>query len=356
MIIFDPHPPYLHSCIIDQAGKKTEHRMLVGNGWKKSVQSCLEDRSRADGIGYVLHQGGEIVVQPSSRVSEKTLALLHESRMALPEHNEYTYRVCEYLYHAYPKLPHLVLCETAFFSRLPAEARTYAVPEELRDKHVGRYGASGITHEWAWRKLRTVYAASRKCVSVLLGDRSNIAAIEDGKPVETTAGFTPVEGIPSATSCGDIDPMIVFELNAKGMSILEINTLLSKESGFSGMLHAPRGFLDLIAPGVDAQVAEVRDIFQYSLLRHMGAMLSILGGADTILFVTENSEKASAFIRALCAQLSFLEPALRRTPRAKGNWLRFSKANAKTRFLALDFNRWEVLAETTRLAQMEASS
>jgi acetate kinase len=276
--------------------------------------------------------------------------------MALPEHNEYTYRVCEYLYHAYPKLSHILLCETAFFSRLPAEARIYAVPEELRDKHVGRYGASGIIHEWAWRNLRTVYPGSRKCVSVLLGDHSNIAAIEDGKPMETTAGFTPVEGIPSATSCGDIDPMIVFELNAKGMSILEINKLLSNDSGFSGMLQGTRGFLDLVAPDADAQVAEVKDIFQYSLLGHMGAMLNILGGADTILFVIENSEKVSAFIGALCAQLGFLEPALRRTLRNKGNWLWFSKANAKIRFVALDFNRWEVLAETTRLAQMEASS
>jgi acetate kinase len=264
--------------------------------------------------------------------------------------------VCEYLYRAYPSLPHVLLCETAFFSHLPAEAKTYAVPEELRDQHVGRFGATGIIHEWAWRTLQKDCPDVRKCVSVFLGDHPNIAAIEDGRPVETTAGFTPVEGIPSATSCGDVDPMIVFELHARGMTIREINKLLSSDSGFSGMLQKRCGFFDLIASDVDPQAAEVRDIFQYSLLQHMGAMINILGGADAILFETEDSEKAAGFIGGLCVQLRFFEPSLRATPRAEGNWLSFTKANAKTQFIALNFNRWEVLAEMARLAQMEALS
>jgi len=101
MIIFDPHPPFIDCCIVDLAGRKKEHRILVGDGWERSIESFLESVLLVDGIGYVLHQGGETVVQPSSRVSEDTLGLLHETISALPEHNEYTYRVCEYLYRAY---------------------------------------------------------------------------------------------------------------------------------------------------------------------------------------------------------------------------------------------------------------
>ncbi len=355
MIIFDPHPPYLFACVIDRSGRKTEHRILVGNDWERSVEACLEGSAGSDGIATVLHQGGELVVQPVTRVSEEALNLVRDSVVILPEHNEYTYRVCEHLFRAHPELPLEILCDTAFFSRLPLEASTYAVPEELRDRHVGRHGASGIVHEWAWRGLRKMYPGAHRCVSVVLGDHSNMAAIEDGTPIETTVGFTPVEGIPSITGCGDVDPMIVFELRARGLAMREINELLSNESGFSGMLLKRCGFLDVIAQNPDPKLANVRDIFEYSLLRHIGAMINVLGGADTILFETEDSGKAPSFIAGLCAELQFLEPALRGRPRTKGACTWFSTTNARTRLLAFHFNRWEILADTARLARMEAS-
>ena len=116
MIVFDPHPPFLDCLTIDPAGKKTERRILFDDGWQKAIAGCLDAGSRADGIAYVLHQGGEIVLQPSSLVSEGTLALLQEAVAVLPEHNECTYEVCDYLFRTYPTLSHVLLCETAFFT------------------------------------------------------------------------------------------------------------------------------------------------------------------------------------------------------------------------------------------------
>ena len=144
-------------------------------------------------------------------------------------------------------------------------------------------------------------------------------------------------------------------LHAKGMAIREINKLLSSDSGFSGMLERKCRFLDLVAADVDPRTAEVRDIFQYSVLKHIGAMINVLGGADIIVFETEESEKALAFMSGLFAQLQVFEPSFKAAPCVHGDRSWFSKANAKTRFIALNFNRWGVLADAAKLAQKEAS-
>ena len=149
--------------------------------------------------------------------------------------------------------------------------------------------------------------------------------------------------------------MIVFELRAKGLSIQEINKILSNESGFRGMVQKRCGFLELIRADASPEVTNAREVFRYSLLTHIGAMISVLGGADAVLFETESFAQASTFVGQLSKQLEFLEPAVSEIPRNKGDFWWFCGANAHTKVLAINFNKWEVLAERARLALTEAS-
>ena len=139
-----------------------------------------------------------------------------------------------------------------------------------------------------------------------LSHSTNVAAIKDGRPVDTTMGFTPVEGIPSHTSCGDIDASVVFELQASGMSMSEINELLSARSGFRALVGRPCGFRELVLENGEPDQALARKILLYDIVKYVGAYAAVLGGVDALCFVAEDPRQAGPFIKAARRELSFL--------------------------------------------------
>jgi len=271
---------------------------------------------------------------------------MEEAREFLPEHNDLTFKAARHGLEFFPELAHILLCETAFFVDLPPEASVYAVPYELRRRGIRRYGGCGLGHQWAWRRVQSVLPqAPRKVITVLLGDRPSLAAIRDGKALDTSIGFTALEGVISATGCGDVDPTIVFLLESSGMSLREINDMLSRRSGFAGLVGRRCGFSELLRENGPAEKSGAREILRYQVLKYIGAYAAVLGGVEAIVFMSEALPDSVGFITGICERLGPL--GVRRSAAvAEGNQLRFvTDPSGLVPAVWLEYDRAKVLAE-----------
>jgi len=344
ILFFDPNPPFLRWCKAEN-GVFSERRSMFSPGWADTV---LRDIGSADGIqaiGYMLNNGGGEITAPVSLLSRDLLAKVERCIGLLPEHNGATSRIANYWTDALPAIPHILFCDTAFFIDLPSEVSTYAVPHELLKKGIRRYGGDGLAHRWAWKKTQALLNnQSQKLLSVHLGDYTNIAAICNGKPLETTCGFSSLEGIPSSTGCGDIDPTIVFQLHSSGMSLGEINGLLSRESGFTGLSGEECAFLDL-AQGSDPKRDAVREIFLYTVVKYAGAFISVLGGIDSIVFLGSQMRESLNIISEICCRLEFLGVKCAAGPQENGKLWHLSARDSRVAVFGMQCTAWEIMRE-----------
>ena len=312
LLLFAPDPPNLRWCVFESAAARSS-LCSFGDDWLQRVKKDSGDLRRVSSVGYLLRHGGDRIKEPVQRITTQTLGEVQDTVRFLPEFNDITCKVLDLWTRELPHVPHFLFCDTAFFSGLPDVAGTYAVPEELREKNVRRYGSYGLVHQWAWQMAGSLKKSKvGKMVSVYLGDHPNIAAVRDGKSLDTTIGFTPVEGIPSRTSCGDIDATIVFELHSSGMSFHEINEILSKKSGFTALMGHRCSYRDLVGSPAGVGAAEALDILTYDIVKHIGSFAAVLGGLDTLTFATRHPEESVSLIREICRRLDFLRARLHR--------------------------------------------
>ena len=198
-------------------------------------------------------------------------------------------------------VPQVAVFDTAFFADLPEAARTYALPHALAAKHrLRRYGFHGIAHEamWRhWRALRADIPAGGRSVSLQLGAGCSIAAVRDGRPLDTSMGFSPLEGLVMATRCGDVDAgLLLYLQRMEQLPPERLERLLNEESGLlgvSGMSGDMRVLLGSAEPAARLAV----ELYCQRARKYLGAYLAVLGGADAILFGGGVGENAPA-IRA----------------------------------------------------------
>ncbi len=201
------------------------------------------------------------------------------------------------------QIPQAAVFDTAFYRSLPEVAATYALPRKLcQDYGIHRYGFHGIAHRaiWnRWREIRPGVPHGGRVISLQLGAGCSITAIDQGAPVDTSMGFSPLEGLVMATRSGDLDPTLITYLQRQaGLGTEEIEQILNRQSGLlglSGNSSDMRAVLDSDTP--DARLAV--DLYCYRVRKYIGAYLAVLGGADAILFgggVGENSPQVRAKI------------------------------------------------------------
>ncbi len=188
--------------------------------------------------------------------------------------------------------------DTAFYQSLPEVATIYAMPRELCREHgIRRYGFHGIAHRAMlnrWREVRPDVRGGGRVISIQLGSGCSITAIDHGAPVDTSMGFSPLEGLLMATRSGDVDPaVIMFLQRQEGMNVEDVERLLNTQSGLLGVSDESNDMQVLLDSGSpDAELAV--SLYCYRVRKYIGAYLSVLGGADAILFgggVGENSAK-----------------------------------------------------------------
>ena len=347
ILLFDPDPPWVRWCTIYKE-TRSEHKCVFEPGWTDAVEQSVGDTAAVESIAYMLPHGGEAVAETVSLLNHDTLSALRKSVPLLPESNTITSRVAERWLAELPTIRHFLFCDTAFFANLPPAAGTYAVPQTLRANGVRRYGGFGLCHQRAWQQARqSGGTAVEKVVSVFLGDRPNVAAVRNARAVETTLGFTPVEGIMSSTSCGDVDPTIVFQLESTGMTFQEINHLLSRESGLAGLLGSRCSFAHLLKR-TDPPAESARDLLRYQVLKSIGSFIAVLGGVDALVFSADRPDQSLPFVLEVCDALAFLGLQQASLPERKEEVLHVTAENSSLKAVLLHYDKWQIMADRTR--------
>jgi len=208
-------------------------------------------------------------------------------------------------YRDFAEVPQIAFFETAFFSKLPEEEKYYAIPHELyKNNRIKKWGFHGIFHEFNY----AMFSQAEKCISIVLDKQTTVCSMKDGMPFSISLGFTPLEGVMSRTSCGELDPGIVFYLmNVHGFSIYKIDDILKNESGFFGLTGYDLELKELIKfYGKDPKVDLAFDIYQAQLLKCIGEGIAFLGGVDNIIFSGSESCAFIPIIYSLVKKISFL--------------------------------------------------
>jgi acetate kinase len=253
-------------------------------------------------VGHRVVMGGQEFAGPA-RIDDAVLATIERLSPLAPLHNPANLAGITVARELFPDVPHVAVFDTAFFHDLPAAAATYALDRQVAERHgIRRYGFHGTSHQYvsgaAARFLERDVADLRQVV-LHLGNGASASAIAGGRPVDTSMGLTPLEGLVMGTRTGDIDPAVVLHLaRTAGMSLDEIDDLLNRRSGMRGLTgdNDLREVHRLIAEGDDAARLGL-DVYVHRLRKYVGAYTAVLGGLDVLTFTAGVGEN-DAVVRA----------------------------------------------------------
>jgi acetate kinase len=273
----------------------------------EDVGPALDALDEADAAGHRIVHGGERFSAPVV-VDDEVSTALHELTALAPLHQPKSLAALAAVRRARPDLPEVACFDTAFHATLPAAASTYALPREWRERWpLRRYGFHGLSHAWAARR-----AGAARVVTCHLGAGASLAAVRDGRCVDTTMGFTPLEGLVMATRSGSVDPgLILWLLEQTGMAERELAEALEHESGLLG-LAGTADMRAVIAASEREEPAAVLalDVYVHRLRAGIAAMAASLGGLDALVFTGGVGEHAPEVRARAAAGLGFLGVAL----------------------------------------------
>jgi acetate kinase len=245
----------------------------------------------------VVH-GGAVFYRPTV-IDDTVIAELKGLSMLAPLHNPFALQGIEVARTMLPAVPHVAVFDTAFFHNLPAAAATYAIDRELAEKwHIRRYGFHGTSHRYVSEQAAAFLGRPREKLNQIvlhLGNGASASAIAGGRPVDTSMGLTPLEGLVMGTRSGDIDAGIVSYLHREAdMSVDDIESMLNQHSGLLGLAGERdfRRLREMIESG-DSSAQLAYDVFIHRLRKYVGAYVAILGHTDAISFTGGVGENAA---------------------------------------------------------------
>lgn len=288
--------------------------------WMTREESGVPIASVADvhAVGHRVVHGGERFSQ-STRVDEAVVRALEELIDLAPLHNPHNLRgIAATRAVLGPGIPQVAVFDTAFHHSLPEVSYLYAVPYQLYRRYkVRRYGFHGTSHRYVAYRYRQLTGRRRpdtKIITLHLGNGASACAISGGNSVDTSMGFTPLEGLVMGTRSGDVDPAILDFVAAKeGLSLHEVEALLNKQSGLLGVSGLTADMRELLAEEgehADRRARLAIDIFCYRVKKYLGAYLAALNGADAIVFAGGIGENSPEVRARICAGMDWLGVAL----------------------------------------------
>ncbi len=270
----------------------------------------LED-SGLVAVGHRVVHGGPAFHRPTI-VDDDVLAQLAELSPLAPLHNPPAILGIEVARRALPDVPHVAVFDTAFFHDLPAAAATYAIDREVAQQwHIRRYGFHGTSHEYVSQQAAEFLNAPLESLNQIvlhLGNGASASVIVEGRPIDTSMGLTPMEGLVMGTRSGDVDPGIIGYLHrTAGMSVDDIESMLNRRSGVFG-LGGEVDFRQLhqrIESG-DAEARLAYDVYIHRLRKYIGGYMALLGNTDVITFTAGVGENDAAVRRDALSGLATL--------------------------------------------------
>ncbi len=273
-----------------------------------STKGVIKDTSDITAIGHRVLHGAEAFTQPC-RVDEPVIQAIKDCIPLGPLHNPANLSGIEVAQELFPNVDQVAVFDTEFHQTMPPKAFLYALPYELyKENRIRRYGFHGTSHKYvAAETAKLLGKKKEQCniITVHLGNGSSLAAVKEGKCVDTSMGMTPLAGVVMGTRSGDIDPAIHLYLHeTKGLSFREIDTLLNKKSGFKGIcgVNDMRDIHANIEKG-DEQSKLALDMFVYSVTKYIGAYSTVLERVDAITFTAGIGENDDIAREKICAGL-----------------------------------------------------
>lgn len=261
-----------------------------------------------DAIGHRIVHGGAYF-DDSCVVDDDVLAKIEEIAPMAPLHNYAAASVIESCREVLPSVPNVVSFDTSFHASIPEVAYRYALPDDLCERFsLRKYGFHGISHRYvALQVAELTGGQASRVISCHLGNGSSLCAIRDGRAVDTTMGFTPLDGLMMGTRCGSIDPAAVtYVLENSELTPHDMDTIMNKKSGLlavSGFTNDIRDLLDAAKDG-NERAALALDMFVYHTCKHVGAMWAVLGGADTMVFTAGAGQNSPDIRRMVVERLA----------------------------------------------------
>jgi len=272
----------------------------------------IGDRSEIDAVGHRVVHGGE-KFPDSVLIDQEVMQVLRSCIELAPLHNPHNIRGIRACTQILPGVPQVAVFDTAFHHKMPPYAYIYGIPYVLYKRYgIRRYGFHGTSHFYVSRraaKLMNRPLEKLKMITCHLGNGASMAAIAGGVSVDTSMGFTPLEGLLMGTRSGDLDPAIILHIMAREeLSLHEANTLLNKHSGLQGISGISGDMRDIISEtqkgNSSAQLA--LDVYCYRIRRYLGAYAAVLGGLDALVFTAGIGENSPLVRKKSCENLEFL--------------------------------------------------
>jgi acetate kinase len=285
-----------------------DHTVAVG-----ILMDWIEERSRRDALTAVGHRvvhGGPKYNKPQ-RITTEMVKELQQLQPFDPEHLPEEILLTEAFHRRFPDLPQVACFDTAFHHDLPRVARLLPIPRRYEEQGVRRYGFHGLSYAFLMGELTHLAGtevAQGRVILAHLGNGASLAAVHNGKSMDTSMSFTPAAGVPMSTRSGDLDPGLIWYLaSTEKMSAKQFNEMVNFQSGLLGVSETSSDMRDLLDNETkDVRAAEAVALFCYQVKKWIGAFAAALGGLDTLVFAGGIGEKAPVVRTRICDGLGFL--------------------------------------------------
>ncbi len=308
------------------------------------------DAGKIDAVGHRVVHGGSRYRAPE-RVAPEMLAELRRLAPFDPMHLPGEILAIEVVAQRFPDLPQVACFDTAFHRTLPDVARIFALPRRLADEGLHRYGFHGLSYEFIMEDLARLdgAAAQGRVIVAHLGNGASMAAVRDGRCLDTTMGFTPTGGLVMGTRSGDLDPgLLLYLLTERRQTPEQLNRLVNHDGGLLGLSGVSADMRELLAQAPTNPAARLAvDVFCYQARKFVGALAAALGGLDTFVFTAGIGEHAAPVREMICAGLDWLGVHL--DPRRNaGNEPILSAADSRVAVRMMRTNEEQMIVRHTR--------
>jgi acetate kinase len=301
--------------------KAPDHTVAVG-----VLMDWIEERSGRDALAAVGHRvvhGGPRYSKPQ-RITSEMIQELHLLSPFDPDHLPEEILLAAAFHRRFPDLPQVACFDTAFHHDLPRVAQVLPIPRRYAAQGVRRYGFHGLSYQFLMEELDRLAgaeAAQGRVILAHLGNGASLAAVHDGKSVDTSMSFTPTAGVPMSTRSGDLDPGLVWYLaRTEKLGAKQFNELVNFQSGLLGVSETSSDMQDLLdCETQDVRAAEAVALFCYQVKKWIGAFSAVLGGLDTLVFAGGIGENAPTVRARICEGLGFLGIKLDEKQNAAGH-------------------------------------
>ncbi|MDD4211241.1 MAG: acetate kinase [Clostridia bacterium] len=321
-----------------------------------SEYGVIKSLDEINGVGHRVLHGGE-ACKESALINDDVMKVIYENTPLGPLHMPANIMGIEAVQKVAPNMPNVAVFDTAFHANMPKYAYMYALPKKAyTDYKVRRYGFHGTSHYYVASRLASLENKDIKDLKIItchLGNGSSISAVNGGISVDTSMGFTPLEGLIMGTRCGDLDPAVQeYLMNQTGWDIKKVTSYLNKESGLlgvSGISSDMRDLLEVAKTNTDAKLA--LDMLSYGVKKYIGAYAAVMGGVDAIVFTAGVGEYTPEIRLGALNNMEFLGIVLdaeKNENAPRGKEYKISSPNSKVAVYIIPTNEELVIARDTQ--------